>query len=83
MNCNKTTSKKTMYTTLRRLSDGTASKSIRIAAYALNGLPVGGWPETQQAMRLIENELPRGIDCDDFVDAVYIITSSGRYESKF
>lgn len=77
------TTKKALNTVLKQLTNGTAPKPVRIAAYALEGCPVGGWPETQQAFRRIEDELPGGVDADEFVSAAYTVTSSYRYTSKF
>lgn len=77
------TTKKALNAALRQLTNGTAPKPVRIAAYALEGLPVGGWPETAQAKRMIENELPSDVDADDFIAAAYTVTNADRYTSKF
>ena len=62
------------------------SKSLSSAACSLLGKPVGGWPETQQAMRELRDELPlrsqREYTVQQFVDAVYITDSADRYRSR-
>lgn len=50
---------------------------------ALEGCPEGGWPETQQALRRLSEELPRReartYSLAAFVDAVYTVDGAGRY----
>jgi hypothetical protein len=78
------TSKKALKSAIESLAAGTASRQIRIAAYALEGLPCGGWPQTQQAMRTIADNLPSNVDVDEFVFAAYAVNdASGRYTSRF
>jgi hypothetical protein len=51
------------------------SRDLARAAWVLDGKPIGGWPETQQAWREVVNELPfrhdRSYTVDHFVDAMY------------
>lgn len=57
------------------------------AATALNGCPVGGWGETTQAWNQMTDYLPRkdrrAYTARDFVIAVYDVTLSDRYSSKY
>lgn len=57
------------------------------AASALAGCPVGGWPETEQAMRAIRDALPlrstREYTTAEFVSAVYYVDHADRYRSVF
>lgn len=56
------------------------------AALVLDGCPVGGWGETQQAMQRLRELLPsreaRSYSVEDFIDAVYRIDAADRYRSK-
>jgi len=56
------------------------------AACALDGCPVGGWPETNQAMQRIREYLPGRIDRNyslgSFIEAVYYVDSLDRYRTK-
>lgn len=66
------------------------TKSERIARdsrrvpYSLDGLPVGGWAETQQALRDLEQALPldRDYTLAEYVSANYYVDSTGRYRSR-
>ena len=65
------------------------SAEWRTVATILHGCPVGGWPETQQALRRIAEAVPVGAayTADDLVDALYTVIhadahSSGRYCSR-
>ena len=67
-----------------------ATKGVRPYSFlstALDGCPVGGWPQTEQAMRLIADELPaaaaRDYTINQFVDAAYEIDrSTDRYRTR-
>lgn len=54
--------------------------------WELHGLPAGGWPETQQAIRQIEDQLPspsaRNYSVDEFIEAIYSVDKHGRYRIK-
>ena len=56
---------------------------IRRALNGLVGCPVGGWGETQQAMRRIVDELPhrqdRAYHVDDLVAAALVVNHADRY----
>lgn len=56
------------------------------AAHALDGCPVGGWGETDQAYRRIREYLPRRSErdysLDEFVDAAYTIDHADRYRPR-
>lgn len=56
------------------------------AACVLDGCPVGGWPETNQAMQRIREYLPqrsdRNYSLGSFVEAVYCVDFSGRYRTR-
>lgn len=77
-----TTTTRTRRTTLR---DALRSQRLVAAIHrcGLAGCPEGGWPETQQAMRRIADELPlrdtRAYRVHDVVDALYAIDHAGRY----
>lgn len=74
----------------RRQSLATALKSqtvIRAAkACGLAGCPVGGWPETQQAMRRLEDALPghwaRSYEPAEIVDALFDVDAADRYRLR-
>lgn len=59
------------------------SRAFGRAASYLDGLPVGGWGETEQAMRQIVEELPhrseRAYTVTEFVSAVYTVDTACRY----
>lgn len=61
------------------------SRPMQSAARALDGKPVGGWPDTQQARREVRNALPvpgaRSYTVDQFVSALYTVDSLDRYRS--
>jgi hypothetical protein len=61
------------------------SRSLRIAANLLDGLPVGGWGETHQAWRQMIGELPvramRGYTADEFAESVYEVRND-RYHTR-
>lgn len=55
-------------------------------ALQLDGCPVGGWPETEQAWNVLLNALPvrdlRSYTVNEFVDAVYRVDSAHRYRAR-
>lgn len=59
------------------------SRNLRRAATALHGCPVGGWGETDQAWRQIEDLLPghwdRDYTVETFVAAAYTTDHAQRY----
>ncbi len=62
------------------------SHELRSAAVALEGLPVGGWGETEQARREgVLGQLPlrsqRSYTIDQFISAVYTVDQADRYRS--
>jgi hypothetical protein len=62
------------------------SKDLARAASALDGCPVGGWPETQQARRAILDDLPvrslRAYTLDEWISAVYTVDYADRYRTR-
>jgi len=52
----------------------------------LDGCPVGGWGETQQALRQLAEDLPlkseRTYSVQQVVDALYDVDSAGRYRVR-
>lgn len=52
---------------------------------SLNGCPVGGWPETEQAKRQILESLPsrteRKYTLQELIDALYTV-SNDRYQRR-
>lgn len=50
----------------------------------LGGCPLGGWPETRQALLRLEDDLPRREHRDytiwQLVDSLYVVNDAGRYE---
>lgn len=52
----------------------------------LGGCPEGGWPETQQAKRRLEDALPhrseRTYTACEIIDALYTVNNMGRYEYR-
>lgn len=62
------------------------SRSLLSAARSLDGKPLGGWGDTEQARRQLRNELPlrslRAYTVDEFVDAAYTVHSD-RYITRF
>lgn len=58
------------------------SRPLYVASTALHGCPVGSWPETEQARRVIADQLPhraqRSYTVDEFVALCYAI-ERGRY----
>ena len=50
----------------------------------LDGCPVGGWPETRQALLRLSDDLPRrehrNYDLYQLVDALYVVNDADRYE---
>ena len=57
---------------------------LDITRCGLAGCPVGGWPETRQAMSRIEDELPRDrtYTVQQIVDAVYTEDHAGRWQLR-
>ena len=62
------------------------SRTLAGCITQLSGKPVGGWPDTQQELRQIRDELPvrsmRAYTVDEFVSAAYIIDSADRYRTR-
>ena len=62
------------------------SKSLSRAICYLHGCPVGGWPETEQAMMRIADELPfrsdRSYTIDEFVASAYEVDFARRYRTR-
>ena len=58
-----------------------ARSGRRAVRCGLTGCPVGGWPETAQAMRRLADELPRErrYTVAQLVDALYCVDFAGRY----
>lgn len=56
------------------------------AARALDGLPVGGWGETAQAIRRLDEQLPghweRDYTTADFIGRAYTVDENERYRSR-
>lgn len=52
----------------------------------LDGCPVGGWPETQQALLRLADDIPRrehrDYDTYQLVDALYVVDHAGRYRRR-
>jgi hypothetical protein len=73
--------------TLRQATLLIASGDIALirAAHALDGCPIGGWAETQQARRRMLEELPsraaRSYTLTEFTDAVYTVDTADRYRA--
>jgi hypothetical protein len=61
------------------------SRDLSRASRALDGKPVGGWPETRQARMQLRDDLPlqsqRAYTVDEFISALYTVDSSDRYRS--
>lgn len=62
-----------------------SGKGMRdVARCGLSGCPVGGWPETRQAMRRISEALPasdrRSYTVAQLVDAIYVVDAADRYQ---
>ena len=55
-------------------------------ACGLDGLPAGGWPETQQALARLREDLPhtdlRSYLVRDLVAALYTVDHAGRYQRR-
>jgi hypothetical protein len=68
----------------RWLSKEKNRESVR--SCGLVGCPEGGWGETQQAMRRIQEELPfrdeRLFTVREVIDALYLVDKSDRYQLK-
>lgn len=52
----------------------------------LGGCPLGGWPETRQALLRLEDDLPRREHRDytiwQLVDSLYEVDHAGRYRRR-
>lgn len=66
------------------------SRELARAARVLHGLPQGGWPQTQQAMRDLRGFLPirelRDYTVSEFISACYATggeSGDGPYRSSF
>ena len=70
---------------MQTLSSAVQAVTIGRLKVGLDGLPIGGWPETQQAIRRLTEELPlrsqRSYTVSDLIDALYH-TSGDRYVSR-
>lgn len=78
-----TTTTKTVWS----LHDALEDEAVRRACTTLDGLPVGGWPETQQAIRAVANELPlpseRSYTLHDLLTAAFSVGADQRYHLCF
>jgi len=78
------TTKQTLKQALYLASSG-KSHSLTLAAGALSGKPEGGWPETQQALNHLRDELPapglRSYTASEFVAGAYTVDANGYYRS--
>jgi hypothetical protein len=74
---------------MRKQSLKQALKAIRagkmqgVRCCGLDGCPVGGWPETQQAIRELAGELPhrseRSYTVHELISALFVIDHADRY----
>lgn len=68
----------------RSIRDALRSHSIRRALNDLVGCPAGGWPETQQAIRRIVNELPHRAErtyvVGDLIERAMRLDHADRYQ---
>lgn len=79
-----------MVVTRRKQSLDAAVRAVREGRIRLTcglaGCPEGGWPETQQAMRRLAEELPmrdaRSYHVSDLVYRIYEVDSAGRYRVR-
>ena len=71
--------KQTLRSALHLIRSGKSSTLVR-AANCLDGLPIGGWPETEQARRRLIEDLPGTWDRDyaasDLIAALYDVSGS-------
>lgn len=74
--------KQTIYDVQRSLTNGRA-KGLARALRNLEGLPVGSWPHTQQAIRVIRGELPirefRAFTATKLIEQFFIIENDRFY----
>lgn len=70
-----------------KLAESKGSRPLARAAYAMVGLPMGGWPDTRQARLSVREDLPvqslRSYSTGEFVAAVYYVDQLDRYRSVF
>ena len=68
------TTKQTLKQALQLAQSG-KDRDLQAAAQILHGLPVGGWPETQERIRQLRELLPghwaRDYTTSQFIDAAY------------
>jgi len=61
-------------------------RSLARAAHYLDGCPEGGWGETDQAVRQIQDELPlrgeRSYTLREFIEAAYSLDHARRYRTR-
>jgi hypothetical protein len=59
---------------------------LQMALGLLTGCPVGAWGETRQARLQVAGQLPprraRAYTLDDFIDAAWVVSQSGRYQLR-
>jgi len=60
-----------------------ADASREARSCGLDGCPVGGWAETEQARRRLAEALPYNISVRDFVGVAYIEDATGRYRAAW
>jgi hypothetical protein len=78
--------KQTLKQALHLLTSGKSDALVR-AAFALDNIPAGDWPDTQEARRRMIDDLPmrhaRAYTADEFADAVYDWSElTGRYRTR-
>lgn len=65
------------------LEQALAAPQVRRMLRELDGCPVGGWPQTTQAIRQLADEIPRGGPCvRDVIDAAMIEDHADRYRLR-
>lgn len=77
--------KQTLVHALRLICSGRGLQGV--TRCGLDGCPTGGWPETRQAIRRMEEELPfatqRTYTVYDLIGALYTIDhATGRYKYR-
>lgn len=70
--------------TLDRAMQLIRAGKLRVDLYGLDGCPVGGWPETQQAILRLSDEIPhrseRSYTVYDLIDRLYTVVGD-RYRA--
>lgn len=64
---------------VRRMIAAASRGTLRRAIRGIDGCPFGGWAETVQAVRRIEDELPAGYTVADVLRAVTTRDHADRY----